>query len=130
MKYDEFVGQVQNRARLATSGEAVRAIQATFKALGTRLYGQEAQNLAAQLPPELGDYLTTEENESFPLEAFFERVAEEEGVDLPDAVHHARAVVSVLQDAVSIGEIADVRAQLPDDYDPLFEAGAEGELGT
>lgn len=128
MNYDEFVGQVQNRARLATGGEAVRAIHATFTTLGTRLYGQEAQNLAAQLPPELGEYLTTGDNESFSLDEFFERVAEEEGSDLPDAVHHARVVVSVLQDAVSIGEIADVRAQLPADYNPLFEAGAEGDL--
>jgi len=55
---------------------------------------------------------------------------EREGVDLPDAVHQARAVISVLGEAVSPGEMADARAQLPDEYDPLFGLGSEGEMDT
>lgn len=66
--------------------------------------------------------------DSFNLEQFFQRVAERESADLPQAVHHARAVISVLQEAVTPGEVADVRAQLPDEYDPLFDAGSEGTL--
>jgi uncharacterized protein (DUF2267 family) len=30
MQYDEFVGEVQNRARLPSRGDTVRAIQATL----------------------------------------------------------------------------------------------------
>ena len=129
MKYDEFVGQVQHRARLGTSGEAVRATRATLEVLGQRLFGGEAEDLAAQLPEEIGFYLTNvDEDESFGLDEFFTRVGERAGVDLPDAVHHARVVISVLQDAVSQGEIEDVRSQLPPEYDPLFESGSEGEM--
>ena len=129
MKYNEFVGRVQHRARLSSTDEAVGAIRATLEVLGERLSGGEPSNLAAQLPPEVGRYLSAEtDGERFGLEGFFERVSKQEGTDLPDAVHHARAVVSVLQEAVSQGEIDDVLAQLPDEYDPLFESGSEGSL--
>jgi hypothetical protein len=47
---------------------------------------------------------------------------------LPDAVQHARAVIAVLQEAVSPGEIEDVRSQLPRDFDRLFKAGSEGAM--
>ena len=126
MNYDEFLGQVQNRARLASTGEAVRATRATLEVLGQRLFGGEADDLAAQLPHELQSYLKhTKPSESFVLGEFYRRVAEAEGVDYPQAVFHARAVMSVLQDAVSRGEMEDIRAQLPDDYDDLFEFEVE-----
>ncbi len=129
MKYDEFINQVQSQARLSSSGEAVSATRATLEVLGQRLFGDEAKNLAAQLPSEISYYLLQPEiNESFGVDEFFNRVSEREGVDLPDAVHHARVVISVLQEAVSPGEIEDVRAQLPDEFDPLFEAGSEGTM--
>lgn len=56
------------------------------------------------------------------------QVAAKEAADLPGAAHHARAVIAVLQEAVTTGEIEDVRAQLPESYMPLFEAGSEGEM--
>ena len=55
-------------------------------------------------------------------------MTEKEGVDKPVAVYHARAVIDVLQEAVSEGEIDNLRSQLPDEWDPLFEQGAEGNL--
>jgi uncharacterized protein (DUF2267 family) len=131
MNYDEFTGNVQNRARLASTDEAIKAIRATLETLAERLHGGEAQNLAAQLPEEVGHYLTdSDTSETFDMDEFLERVAKREGVDLPESVHHARAVMTVVQEAVSAGEVADVREQLPDDYAPLFEAGSEGEMDT
>lgn len=130
MKYDEFVGRVQNRARLSSTDEAVGAIRATLEVLGKRLAGGEPSDLAAQLPPEIGRYLehAATAGERFGLDEFFERVSKQEKTDLPEAAHHARAVVSVLGEAVAQGEIEDVRAQLPQEYDPLFESGSEGSL--
>jgi uncharacterized protein (DUF2267 family) len=131
MDFDQFMGDVQHRARMATTGEAVRATYATLRTMGERLYGDEAENLAAQLPPEIGIYLRAAgEQEAFPLDKFFERAANYEEVDLPESVHHTRAVVATLQEAVTAGEMSDVRAQLPDEYAPLFEAGSEGDLET
>ena len=129
MKYDEFVGEVENRGRLPSRGDAVRAIQATLETLAERIREGEASDLAAQLPPEIGTFLRkVDETERFPVEDFFLRVAAKETADLPDATHHARAVIAVLQEAVTTGEIDDIRAQLPDSYAPLFEAGSEGEM--
>ncbi len=131
MDFDQFMGDVQHRARMATTGEAVRATYATLRTMGERLYGDEAENLAAQLPPEIGIYLRAAgEQKTFPLDKFFERAAHYEEVDLPESVHHTRAVVATLQEAVTAGEMSDVRAQLPDEYAPLFEAGSEGDLET
>ena len=131
MQFEEFVGEVQNEARLATQGETMRAISATLETLGERRHGDEAENLGAQLPHALASYLRlARKKESFNLQEFFRRISEREGtgVDYPQAVHHARAVIAVLQRAVSPGEMADARAMLPDEWDPLFEQGAEGEL--
>ncbi len=49
-------------------------------------------------------------------------------VRCPSGRHHARAVVSELQDAVTGGEIDDVKSRLPDEFMPLFESGSEGKL--
>jgi uncharacterized protein (DUF2267 family) len=127
MTFHDFIGKVQNRTRLGTSGEAVRATRATMEVLGQRLFGGEAKDLAAQLPEEIGVYLTSNgESEAFGLDEFYRRVGKKEGVDLPVAVHHARSVMSVVQEACSPGELEDVRAQLPDEYDSLFEADIKG----
>lgn len=131
MKYDEFVGQVHHQARLASRGEAVRATHATLETLAERLTADQAEHLAAQLPQEIGKYLHLANGGGrFGLDEFFQRVAERETVDLPEAVHHARAVVSVLGDAVTEGELEHVLAQLPDEYEPLFQAGSEGGMST
>jgi uncharacterized protein (DUF2267 family) len=134
MQYDEFVGQVQNRARLASRGEAVSAIRATLETLGERLAGGAADNLAAQLPSEIGEYLRyslpsdSPLGTKFGLDEFFQRMATREKIDLPIATYHARVVTEVLQEAVSPGELEKIRAQLPDEFDRLFAAGSVGAM--
>ncbi|MBI4787182.1 MAG: DUF2267 domain-containing protein [Chloroflexi bacterium] len=132
MQYDEFVGQVQNRARLASNGEAVTAIRATLQTLAERLAGGAAENLAAQLPREIGEYLRDSSvgelsaGERLSLDEFFARVSRREQKDLPTAIHDARVVCEVLQEAVSAGEIEKIRAQLPAEYGRLFDVGSTG----
>lgn len=129
MKFAEFTGKVQHKAKLATTGEAIAAIRATLETLAERTAGAEAENLAAQLPEEIGKFLRGKHIvQRFSLADFFDRVTEKGGVDKPVAVHYARAVIDVLQEAVSTGEIDDLRAQLPEEWEPLFEQGAEGNL--
>jgi len=131
MKHDEFIGQVQHRARLSSRGAAERATRATLETLAERLAGGEAKDLAAQLPPELAEHLRSgwsAMGERFSLEEFFRRVSQREGADLPEAVFHARAVIEVLSEAVSRGEMDDVRAQLPAEFNRLFEAGSTGQM--
>lgn len=131
MQHDEFIGQVQHRAHLSSRGDAELATRATLETLAERLAGREPLNAAAQLPKGIAQYLQHEYAGSgthFSLDEFFQRVSLKEGAELPDAVHHARAVIEVLQEAISPGEINDIRAQLPSDYDPLFDSGSQGRM--
>lgn len=129
MKFDQFVGQVQHRAQLASTAEAVRAIRATLQTLAERLDAGEAKDLGAQLPRELAFYLqTAEHRKRMTLDDFMHKVSEREQVDLPDGAYHARVVVDVLQEAVSEGEIKDVLAELPEDFAPLFTSGSQGQM--
>ena len=132
MKYDDFVGQVQHRARLPSSAEAVKAIRSTLETLGQRLSGGEVKDLASQLPEEIARFLPHEDSPAEPLSLnqFLVRVSDAEGVDLPASVHHTRAVISVLQDAVSPGEMEHIKDQLPEDWSPIFEAGSQGQMNT
>ena len=130
MKHDEFIGQVQHHARLSSRGDAEIATRATLETLAERLAGGEADDLASQLPRGIAEYLRTGlagVGERFSVEEFFQLVSEREGVDLPKAIYHARAVIAVLYEAVSPGEMADVRAQLPAEFGRLFEPGREEE---
>ncbi len=130
MKHEEFIGQVQHHARLRSRGDAELATRATLETLAERLAGGEAEDLASQLPRRLAGYLRTGlagAGVRFSMEEFFRRVSEREGVDLPEAIYHARAVIAVLYEAVSPGEMADVRAQLPAEFSQLFEPGREEE---
>ena len=131
MRYDEFIGQVQRRAGLGSHSEAERATRATLETLAERLAGGEAHDLAAQMPPELARYLLLPDagiGAKLTLDEFFELVSEREGVDLEDSTLHARVVIGVLTEAVSLGEIQDVRVQLPAAFAQLFNVENEGDL--
>lgn len=124
MKHDEFIKHVQSIAQLNSREEAERATHATLETLKERIVGNEASQLAAQLPKELQQYLRGREGEDgqfFPLEEFIQRVSEKEGVEPTAAANHVRAVFAVLQQAVSPGEMADVRVNLSEDYEDMFQ---------
>ena len=131
MQADEFLGQVQNRAHLATLGEAMRATRATLETLAERLGSDETRHLAAQLPHEIQLFLNDglPVPERFSSEEFLLRVCAREGIDLPLSTSHARAVIGVLTEAVSSGEIHDMLDRLPDDYRRLF-VGSEDKVTT
>ena len=133
MDHDSFIGEVQNRAELASRGEALSATRATLETLGERIEEGQATNLAAQLPEELGRYLSeaADTTETFDFQAFVQHVSERDenlagDDDLSAAALHARCVVDVVDEAVTEGQLDDVRDQLPDDYADLFEL-AESE---
>ena len=128
MKYDQFMGMVQSKAKLASTEEAIKVTKATLQTLGERLYGGEPKDLASQLPKEIGAFIQGDKTEKFGLDEFFRRVSEREGSELPDAIYHSRVVIEVVKEAVSKGEIDDIKQQLPPEYDRLFEAGSEGRL--
>jgi uncharacterized protein (DUF2267 family) len=131
VKTDEFVAKVQRRARLGSPEEALGIIGATLATLGERLAGGEVKDLASQLPPEIGLFLSEPlagAGEPFGLDEFFWRISQRAGIDLQDATLQARVVIGVLTEAVSMGEIENVRSQLPADIRQLFMVENEGEI--
>lgn len=126
MQFREFLGQVQHRAELPTLGHALSATRATLETLGERLAGGEPAQLAAQLPREIAHLVTLGSPSSmgsgqrFNIDEFINRVSLREGVEPPQAAHHAQAVLQVLASAVSPGEMAQVRSQLPEDIRRLL----------
>ncbi|MEH2249849.1 DUF2267 domain-containing protein [Nostoc sp.] len=131
MQHDEFIIQVSNRAPLSSRDHAELATRATLETLAEPLAGGEPFNASAQLPRGIAEYLRhqyAESGERFSLDEFFGRISQREGVELPDAVHHARVVIEVLSEAISSGEINDICSQLPSGLEPLFEASSQGQI--
>ena len=127
MQYASFLTVVEQVGGL-TPEEAERAIQATLETLSERITGGEARDIAEFLPKGMRGFLTDtrEEAERFGLEEFYRRVAEREGVDPGTAAAHARAVFVALGVAVAPGELRDMAAQLPNDFEPLLQAAGVG----
>ena len=124
MQYEEFVDRVRRRAELDSFDEAEGAIRATLTSLGDYLAGGAGRDLASQLPQGLAEPLRQQppdRSKIFSLNDFVQLVGEKEGVEFEEASVHARAVMGVLGEAVTKGEMDDVRRQFPSEFDPLFE---------
>src|SRR4051812_14951543 len=101
MDHDTFIDRVAREAAVDREA-AERAVRATLETLGERIDRNEARQLAAQLPPEIGPWLaTTTPAEGFDLDEFLRRVAQRTGTDVPAARRQAAAVLDALAAAVS-----------------------------
>ncbi|SFS09705.1 Uncharacterized conserved protein, DUF2267 family [Halomicrobium zhouii] len=126
MDRDDILDATARRAGLDSERAAERAVLATMTTLGEHVSKEESQQMAAQLPPEISDAMTsrsTDSPEEFAVDEFVDRVASREGgeVSEEEAVVHTRAVVATLAEAGVGTELQDAREQLPDEFDTLFE---------
>ncbi|MEA2330243.1 MAG: hypothetical protein QOH58_381 [Thermoleophilaceae bacterium] len=128
MDYEQFVTLVEQDLEVGRE-PAERAIRATLQTLAERIAQGEARDLAEELPDELGPWVaTTTPAERFDVDEFLRRLAEREGVEVPEAERHARAVFAVLGQAVSRKQLHDLAAELPKDYAPLLPVGPQVEV--
>lgn len=134
MKHDEFIGQVQHRAQLASRGEAERATRATLETLGERIPGGLATNLAGQLPEEISEHLyrtlpfglEDAPGERFDADEFVARLASRATVDEPQAAYYARVVCEVVDEATGGSTISKIAESVPDDIRVLITSGSSG----
>jgi uncharacterized protein (DUF2267 family) len=133
MQHDEFIGHVQDRAHLSSRGDAERACRATLETLGERVPEGLADNLAAQLPHEIGEHLRRTEvfqgqgtGERFGRRDFIARVAERAGVREQQAAFIIRAVTEVVDEATQGGVMSKLTESLPGDIRELVTAGSTG----
>ncbi|UHQ98691.1 DUF2267 domain-containing protein (plasmid) [Natrinema zhouii] len=127
MDYNTFLGEVQNRGQLSSSEDAVTATRITLETLSQRIEPGQAENLAAQLPREIGIFLTDVDTvERFEWDEFIDRIVEKGNYspedEQADAVHHTRVVMDVVDDAVTDNAIENLRDQISsaDDWNELF----------
>lgn len=123
MQYEEFIQDVGQRAGLDYS-EAESATGTVLNTLAGFLVDSEGLDLSEQLPKGVAEHLRQrppERSEFFSVQDFLQQVAEGEGVPAGEAENRTRAVIGVLQEAVSEGEMEDVRRQFPSEFDTLFE---------
>jgi uncharacterized protein (DUF2267 family) len=127
VRHATFIRTIEQAAGILPE-EAERAARATLETLGERITGGEAEDIARFLPRELRPILESASAlaEPFDMEEFVRRVARREGVDEATARRHARAVFVALGRAVAPGELRDMAAQLPKDFDELLRAAGEG----
>ncbi|MGK5629929.1 DUF2267 domain-containing protein [Streptomyces sp. URMC 123] len=123
MRYDEFLARVRERGEYTDQAEAEHVTQAVLAILAQRITPDEAKNLAAQLPGDLGQALEVGDRrnvESYGVEEFLGRIARRTGARPRTAEWDAGAVLSTLADTVSDGEVDDLLAQLPSGFPTLF----------
>ncbi|MBD2725901.1 DUF2267 domain-containing protein [Nostoc sp. FACHB-892] len=123
MEYDEFITHVQSLTQSDSREEAERATRATLETLKERIANDEAQELAASLPQQLGDYLRGKEGDSggsFNLQEFIARASQKENIEPTTVAIHVRAVFTVLQNAVSPELFAALHSHFSHDYEELF----------
>jgi RND superfamily putative drug exporter len=128
MSSEEIVERVASRAGLSWE-EAELLTEGTLAALGERITPRERRVLAHHLPRELRPPLerSPDEPERFPVDEFLTRAharAGGHGVSQDEMRDFAGAVLTTLEEAAP-DDLAYVRAQLSDDYDPLFPRNAQ-----
>lgn len=136
MKHDEFIGQVQARARLASRGEAERAARSVLETLAEQLPEGLAENLSAQLPMEIGEHLRRASTgdpgayERLDRSVFISRVSERSGADEPTATFQIHVVLEVVGEAVGAGEITKIHNALPADLADFVNTSGGGRQGA
>lgn len=123
MKYDEFLAEVQQLGEYDSREEAERVTRAVLEMLAERLTGSEAEDLAAQLPDQMGDFLQTQSSagRSLGVDEFLSEVAERlGGASAETARWDTSAVLTTVAKSIDGGQLNHVLSQLPTNYAVLF----------
>lgn len=115
MTYRELVKRVQHYSGFSDS-ESETALRLFIRKLSARLTMDERKDFASQLPSEVQDLAMNEEtSRARTSEDFIRQFCEEENIDAGRAKKQVMASWRAIKDAVSQGEIEDIKAQLPPD---------------
>ncbi len=129
MDYDEFINKVQEYAELGSREEAVQSTEVTLRTISERLSSIHRKQMAAQLPGELKNLAVRRQNaEIFSVEDFYIRVSARAQITFHQAIKNARAVMCVLQEAISPGELHDIFSELHDGWEELYRPKAPGPI--
>ncbi|MCA1730388.1 MAG: DUF2267 domain-containing protein [Actinobacteria bacterium] len=130
----EFIEAVQRRSTIGSAEEAERSIRKTLEVFTEHLGGDRATNLAAELPPEIAQYLSHEQGEAgkaFALSDFVDNVYHRgDALHPEEATVRAQAVLQTVEEAVTEGEAReDAASPLPQEFAPLLGEEGAAESG-
>jgi uncharacterized protein (DUF2267 family) len=122
VKQHEFIAHVRRRGEYADAAQAEQVARTVLSVLGQRLGADEAEDLAAQLPGDLGDSLLAEAGppQNWGRSEFVRELADALSTDEETAESAATAVLTTVAEAVTGGELNDVISRLPSGYAELF----------
>ena len=123
MTRDEFLREVQERLRLVDKAEAETASRSVLAATADRLTPDEANDLAAQLPHDLAEFIRRRPGgvQKMDYDTFINRVLGDLDLQEPSQAERVvKGVLSVVRDAVGEGEWEDVVSQMPADMKEMF----------
>lgn len=127
MQYPEFVHEAKQKLGVQTEQEVLDITRAFLHTLTRHLAGNAADNLGAQLPAPLLDIIREispeerDQGERFKLTEFYERVADQLGVDEETGQRYTQQFMQVFGPMITEGELHKLRVTLSEDYAPLFE---------
>jgi len=115
MTYRELIKKVQLYSGFSDS-ESETALVLFVKNLAARLTPNERKDFASQLPVDLQDVaMTSEVSKVRTASDFIQQFCEEENIDESRAKKQVMSAWRAIKDAISKGEIEDIKAQLPHD---------------
>ncbi|WP_018653985.1 DUF2267 domain-containing protein [Actinomadura flavalba] len=122
MAYGEFIATVRELGDYDDREEAERVTVAVLRVVRSRMTPEGVDHLAAQLPEPLDALLRGNEGpvESYGVEEFVRRVAEETGGHEITGELDASAVLTTVAGTITGGELNHVLSQLPSGFAPLF----------
>ncbi len=126
MQENEFYSLVQEGGHLESMDSAQAASEAVLATLGETLTGGQAEDVAAQLPDGLASILEDagHDGAGYDRDQFVDRVGEhlrETDVEGDDAEQFAEAVTDAVAAALTDGEVENLKGQLDEELQPLFE---------
>jgi uncharacterized protein (DUF2267 family) len=83
--------------------------------------------VASQLPDELKELLLSRgDTDIYEVQEFYRRIGARADTNYNDAAKRAKAVIGVLQEAISAGEVQDMIESLPEQYAKIFDGDQSG----
>lgn len=125
MDYNAFLERVQQQGDFSSS-EAESAVRTIFTTFAQQLPPPTADQLQADLPPELARYFAENDGastEAFSLDTFFARLNDEAGLDMSTSSQYARAVMSALREELAPAQFQTLRSALPPEFISMFDTG-------
>jgi CBS domain-containing protein/uncharacterized protein (DUF2267 family) len=131
--YAALVARTRELTGLLTPHAAEAALEEVLSGIIRRICPEEARQLLAQVPSVLADRLASQADgpDLHVTRAGMERaIAYLFSVDAERAAQIVAQVARALDQSISAGEIADVRAQLPGDLSELFGTAGAAECAS